>query len=596
MWKKLTTSQLQSHQDAVKARLAKDTGLKKISPKSRRGGKVVTPARLDAIMEDLCKYYELWLAYPDKLVALLLPEDTNFKLFPYQVLTLRSNLRYVMAFQAATRGFSKSFIGVLGKYLQCMLLPRSKRSLVAKEKKQAVQIGREKIDELQQLMPLLREEVDYRKGKGTIYSNDFIRLAFKNKSQFDIVPVSEGTRGGRRHDISFEEIKDLPAQPINAVILPLLNIARRTATGIKNNNEPHHQQLYVGSTGYVGTFAHDKAIEVMLESVFHPEKAFCWGASYKIPLYYGLLSEDFVNQIKNSSTYDDDDFEREFLSKWSTNVKGSLFDADKLRSLRKLKRAEWKARPEPNVFYMASVDVGRTSDRTIIEIFKVRRGDQFYTKSMVNIVVMEGRNFLYQANAIKLLDLDFDFDWVAIDANGLGVGLVDFLMSDTVDSSGRTLSPWNVKNIKDYPDYAREQKIGAPPKIWVIKTNQHNAGKIHSTAYSELFSGKVKLLADEKVAKADLLATKKGKKLTLDERIRLLQPYKNTSLFIAETSNLRINKQNVNMKLELIHGGLEKDTFSAFEYGIWTILEEEKKEIAGRAKSQYSANDLLMFN
>ena len=45
-------------------------------------------------------------------------------------------------------------------------------------------------------------------------------------------------------------------------------------------------------------------------------------------------------------------------------------------------------------------------------------------------------------------------------------------------NSGHTYPPWNVRNIKDYPDYAREQKVGAPPKIWVLKTNQHNAGKV----------------------------------------------------------------------------------------------------------------------
>ena len=61
----------------------------------------------------------------------------------------------------------------------------------------------------------------------------------------------------------------------------------------------------------------------------------------------------------------------------------------------------------------------------------------------------------------------------------VGVGLVDFLMTDNASpTSGHTYPPWNVRNIKDYPDYAREQKVGAPQKIWVLKTNQHNAGKV----------------------------------------------------------------------------------------------------------------------
>jgi len=136
-------------------------------------------------------------------------------------------------------------------------------------------------------------------------------------------------------------------------------------------------------------------------------------------MYYGLLNQDFVNQLKNSSTYDDASFSREFGSKWSHTTEGSLFDFSKLQGLRKLKKPEWEARHEDNVFYVASVDVARSSARTVIEVFKVRMGEDHFTKNLVNIILMEGRNFLYQATKIKELDQEFGFDWVTIDGNGL---------------------------------------------------------------------------------------------------------------------------------------------------------------------------------
>jgi hypothetical protein len=319
---------------------------------------------------------------------------------------------------------------------------------------------------------------------------------------------------------------------------------------------------------------------------------------FKLPMYYGLLNEEFVKSIRRSSTYEESSFAREFLSKWSSTAEGSLFDFDKLSGLRKIKKAEWKAYPEDDVFYVMSVDVARNSARTVAEIFKVRRGHDHFTKQLVNIILMEGRNFLYQASKIKEIDAAFDFDAVVIDANGLGVGLLDFLMTDNISpDSGMEYPAWNIQNIKEYAkQYGVDQKIGAPPKIHIIKTNQHSAGTIHSNAYNELFSGRVKLLMDEKEAKDSLLQMKKGQKMGLQERLRYMEPYKNTSLLVNETSNLKINRNNTYLKLEMIRTDSEKDTFSALEYGLWVITEKEKEYYANLRKPRRSMSQALMYN
>ena len=109
MWKQLTTSKMDIAQEEFRAKLAKDTGLVKLGPNVRSGGKIVTEERLLAILPELEQYYELWLAYPDKLVELLLPMDTHFKLMPFQILALRINARNKLVFQTATRGGVKNF-------------------------------------------------------------------------------------------------------------------------------------------------------------------------------------------------------------------------------------------------------------------------------------------------------------------------------------------------------------------------------------------------------------------------------------------------------------------------------------------------------
>ena len=119
---------------------------------------------------------------------------------------------------------------------------------------------------------------------------------------------------------------------------------------------------------------------------------------------------------------------------------------------------------------------------------------------------------------------------------------------------------------------------------------------IHSNAYNELFSGRVRLLIDEKEAKDSLIKMKKGQKMGLQERLRHMEPYKNTSLLVNETSNLKINRNNTYLKLEMIRTDSEKDTFSALEYGLWVLSEQEKAYYANLRKPRKSLSAALMFN
>ena len=80
-----------------------DSGLVKYSPANSKS-RTIEKERIRKNFDMWCKYYELWLAYPDKLVDALLPIDTTFKLLPPQIVALRVNFRYRRVSQTATRG------------------------------------------------------------------------------------------------------------------------------------------------------------------------------------------------------------------------------------------------------------------------------------------------------------------------------------------------------------------------------------------------------------------------------------------------------------------------------------------------------------
>jgi hypothetical protein len=179
-----------------------DTGLIDFAPNEKeKSFGAVTQKRLLGCLPELEKMYDFWLAYPDKMVEQFLPIDTSFKFYPFQIISLRANARHKRVVETAPRGFSKSFKAVLSKMLKCALLPNSKESLLANNKIQAARIGKEKIEELLRLLPFLKNEVDFKKGSGTVFGKDYIHIRFKNGSEFDIVSILESERGGRRHGL-----------------------------------------------------------------------------------------------------------------------------------------------------------------------------------------------------------------------------------------------------------------------------------------------------------------------------------------------------------------------------------------------------------
>ena len=104
--------------------------------------------------------------------------------------------------------------------------------------------------------------------------------------------------------------------------------------------------------------------------------------------------------------------------------------------------------------------------------------------------------------------------------------------------------------------------------MYLMKANAPINTEAHSNVQTQLTSGKVKFLIDERVAKTKLLGTAKGKQMTPEERAEYLKPYTLTSILKEELLNLREENEGVNIILKQANRGIKKDKFSAFEYGL----------------------------
>lgn len=191
--------------------------------------------------EELYKHWmDFFVSYPDLFLDFIKPADSNFELFFYQRIFLRVCMRYREVYVCAPRAFSKTFISILAMMLLGSFRPKSKFFICAPRINQSVKIATEKIREIWDFFPFLKKEII---GEGN-FGKDYIKLTYRNGSIFDVVGATDSTRGGRRAFGLIDEIRDHSETELNEIVLPLLNVSRRTCAGLLNPNEPHQQRIF----------------------------------------------------------------------------------------------------------------------------------------------------------------------------------------------------------------------------------------------------------------------------------------------------------------------------------------------------------------
>ena len=114
----------------------------------------------------------------------------------------------------------------------------SKFFLCAPQKGQGADIVKEKLNEIFEKYPLLKKEyVKYNASK------DYFLIVFKNSSTFEVATTLNSQRGERKHAGIIDEVRDHDGTALNEIVLPLLNVDRRTVTGELDEEEPNQQQI-----------------------------------------------------------------------------------------------------------------------------------------------------------------------------------------------------------------------------------------------------------------------------------------------------------------------------------------------------------------
>lgn len=198
-------------------------------------------------------------------------------------------------------------------------------------------------------------------------------------------------------------------------------------------------------------------------------------------------------------------------------------------------------------------------------------------------------HFSLQAIELKKLYLKFHPKEILIDGTGIGVGLLDFMVMEQLGTDGvlyPSLASWNDEEYSKFPG----EKV-----LYVLKATTSLNSRIHSNCFSQIANGHIRFLIKEQEAKSKLLSTKKGLKMKPLDKLARLAPHIETTKLFDEICNLRLRNTGVNNQdivVEQINRRINKDRFSAFEYGLWRIREIED---AYYKKKRNKAKDIKKF-
>jgi len=560
----------------------------------------ISQERLEAVMPDLRKLIAYYREYPDVFVDDIKGDDCPFKFRDTQRIFLRACMRHKYVYATFTRGFSKSFLAIMSLMLKGILFPGAKLFVTTGGKEQAALITMSKVEEICKLIPALGREINFDRGVSKT-SKDNLKYVFRNGSVLDILAARESSRGQRRTGGLIEEVILVEEKSLNEIIIPTTNVDRNLPDGTTDPDEVINQsQVYITSAGWKNSFAYDKQIELLIASIFEPDKYFVFGGDYELAILEGAVKKDMVNEMKLSGTYNEASFDREYGSVWSGDQDNAYFSSasfDRHRVLL-LSEKEFSGKSSKSAYYILGVDVGRKDCNSEVAVIKVTpqpQGDSI--KSLVNLYSFAATHFEEQAIYIKKLYYQFKARRVIIDANGLGVGFVDFMTKAQIDPiDGTELPAFGVEG-GTYEgadqDYKQLRIEGAEKNaMFLIKANAPINTEAHSYVQTQLSSGKIKLLIDEQTAKAKLMQTKVGQNMTPDERNEYLMPYQQTSILKEQMLNLVESNDGVNIILKQNNRGIPKDKFSAFEYALYYIKEDENKK---KRRRTHNIADMMFF-
>lgn len=283
-----------------------------------------------------------------------------------------------------------------------------------------------------------------------------------------------------------------------------------------------------------------------------------------------------------------------------------MFTANTITNLRKIVYAEYSNRaisgPDQEFFYVVSADMAKDGTaNTAVVVYKVRPKEISFTYSLVNLFSIDTTDYETVSNILKKTVLDYNAKLLVYDANGIGAAIRDWINKRSVGPDGMTLEGLGIINPptnseKDLIKYNDQRTI-----CYEIKATGEKADQIHKVFFSRISNGTVRFLIKTSEAANRFVQLKGFKKMSNAARERRMRPYMFMDRMEVELKNLEIvdTSDNINksMKIRRRDPKIQKDFFSAAEYGVYaTNLHIELEYYGRRNRLAGSAADFVLID
>lgn len=517
--------------------------------------------------KNLYNYYEFlsWARfYPDLFIDLLKTDKSNFNLHIDQRVFLRSDVRFMNMYGTFSRGYAKTFNEVLSSVIVGILFPEIELAISAQTKENAADLLKSKFNEIRKKYPLIENELacepKFAKGEALI--------TFKNGSTIDAIANAQSTKGQRRRRLKIEEAALLNNVLYEDALEPVTEVPRYTVgkLGIVDPEELNQQIHFFTTSGFRGSDEYQRSIK-MYDDMCDLKGQIVLGSSWLLPCWMGRGSNksQILKKKKNSSPIA---FAQNYEQEWVGSSDGALVNINKLMDCRTLTTPMINKNKNDEEFYLG-VDVARSqkssnnqSSIAVGRVIRNKESNRILSIEVPNIItVSNAMNFTAQACLVKRTRNAFGAKAVIADGNGLGSGLIDELLKESIDiTTGEYLGCWDTINTDNQPEI-----IGSEKCLFDMKAQSYQT-KVITDFIDSVESGKLRLLSKKQESEFTI---KDKENMALN-----MLPFIQTEFLFEEIANLKLKPaNNGSLTIEKVVKKVDKDRFSALAYLIFYITE-----------------------
>lgn len=531
--------------------------------------------------------FDKWVAfvswarwYPDLWYDLITPQTGGIRLDLDQRVFLRCISRFVSTYGCFPRGYGKTLLEIMGMYHTAIFYPDIEISMSAQTKENASSLLEEKHREIIKFYPLIANEIIK-----SSFTKDSVEVVFTSGGRADILANQQSTKGARRKRLNIEEAALLNNLLFKDVLEPIVNVPRRTIGKqcLINPEELNGQINFFTTSGFRGSDEWLRSAQ-MVKEMAELKGKMVLGADWQLAVHYGRgETKSQILAKRDDPTTSAISFAQNYESKWVGAVDGALVNINKVMDLRTLSNPELKGDNKSE--FVVIMDVARSesssNNQSSIAILKIKRNKkgQVVQILLVNLINLpNGLTFFAQTVEFKRIKILYNAKICVVDGNGLGKGIVDECLKETIDPlTKENLGCWATINTDIEPEIDDAEEC-----LFVLTAQGINSDIIVN--FIDMVEG----------GKLQLLEKKNNNYTTDDEELKHLLPHIQTDFLLEEIANLKLKKLNSGKyTIEQITKRINKDRFSAVAYGCWYIKNYEDNLIE---ENENSAIDYLLIN